>query len=451
MRNRLFFLVLVAMIGISAVLASNYPTRMYLIGDGAPQNNWDLNALTCMVTTAPGIYTWTGDLNDGRMKFVPGQNWEPSYGPVNATAIEEGNTELRQDIIAGQSYEMEYRVDNSMPDKSCNMTAGRYKLTLDITGEIPLLTVEDGIGLTNNPTTPITNPAYLYPIGDATEAGWELNNTTAIEETSFNSGIYTSTLTLKSGSLKFLLQKDWGKMYGATTADQEVSQMGTQSLSYSSGSNGEHDNKFKITFPASASYQVTINLNTNTMTIYPEKIYMVGPGSNEANDWIFSDNAIMTNISDGKYNWSGNLYNGQLKFFVYNDFGTIAYGASIADEDLSTGNHTIRQIAGSDDDFKFMAQEGVYTLTLDLTRSILTVSSNGTSTNLIEENQIKWYINENQILCNEASGIDLYNLNGSKIATSQENSLGIHGVTQGVYILVIKKGDNRQIQKIVIQ
>lgn len=45
MRNRLFFLVLVAMIGISAVLASNYPTRMYLIGDGAPQKQLGLKCI----------------------------------------------------------------------------------------------------------------------------------------------------------------------------------------------------------------------------------------------------------------------------------------------------------------------------------------------------------------------------------------------------------------------
>ena len=54
MRNKLFILTLAIITCISVVLADNYPARMYLIGDGAPQNNWDLTAITSMVTTSPG-------------------------------------------------------------------------------------------------------------------------------------------------------------------------------------------------------------------------------------------------------------------------------------------------------------------------------------------------------------------------------------------------------------
>ena len=54
MRNKLLFLALAVTTCISAVFADNYPARMYLIGDGAPQNNWDLTAITSMVTTSPG-------------------------------------------------------------------------------------------------------------------------------------------------------------------------------------------------------------------------------------------------------------------------------------------------------------------------------------------------------------------------------------------------------------
>lgn len=129
MRNKLFILTLAIITCISVVLADNYPARMYLIGDGAPQNNWDLTAITSMVTTSPGVYTWTGELKDGRMKFIPYPSYEPSYGPTAADTIETGKSELAQDIVAGESYDMELRVDYTMPDKSCNITAGRYKLT----------------------------------------------------------------------------------------------------------------------------------------------------------------------------------------------------------------------------------------------------------------------------------------------------------------------------------
>ena len=329
MRTKVFLLATAFMASVSALFAVDYPARMYLIGDATP-NNWDLTAITSMVTTSPGVYTWTGELKNGRMKFIPYPSYEPSYGPTAADTIETGKSELAQNIVAGESYDMELRVDYTMPDKSCNITAGRYKLTLDITGDTPRLTVEDGTSLADNPTAPITNPGYLYPIGDATEAGWDLSKTVPIAETEFNSGIYTTLIKLKSGSLKFLLRNDWGRMYGATTADQPVNEMGEYTVEYSDGSS---DKKFKINYPSTVNYKLTINLNTNTMTIYPEKIYIIGPAmTGIENDWnFFEDKTMHSTETDGVYSWTGELYNGQMKFFTSNDFGSIAYGATTAD------------------------------------------------------------------------------------------------------------------------
>lgn len=414
MRNKLFILTLAIITCISVVLADNYPARMYLIGDGAPQNNWDLTAITSMVTTSPGVYTWTGELKDGRMKFIPYPSYEPSYGPTAADTIETGKSELAQDIVAGESYDMELRVDYTMPDKSCNITAGRYKLTLDITGDTPRLTVEDGTALADNPTAPIANPGYLYPIGDATEAGWDLNKTAPIAETEFNSGIYTTLIKLKSGSLKFLLRNDWGRMYGATTADQPVNELGEYTVEYSDGSS---DKKFMINYPSTVNYKLTINLNTNTMTIYPEKIYIIGPAmTGIENDWnFFEEKTMHSTETDGVYSWTGELYNGQMKFFTSNDFGSIAYGATTADVPLAEGTLDIKRIAGSDDDYKFLVNNaGTYTLTLNLSNSKLDVTSNATATNFTETNGLNWYIYDNHITCDGATHMELYRPEWSK-------------------------------------
>lgn len=450
MRNKLLFLALAVTTCISVVLADNYPARMYLIGDGAPQQNWDLNALTCMVTTAPGIYTWTGELKDGRMKFIPYPSYEPSYGPIAADTIEEGKSELAQDIVAGQSYDMELRVDYTMPDKSCNMTAGRYELTLDITGETPRLTVEDGTSLADNPTSPITNPEYLYLIGDATEAGWELSKTVPIAETEFNSGIYTTLIKLKSGSLKFLLQNNWGRMYGATIADQPVNEMGEYTVEYSDGSS---DKKFKINYPSTVNYKLTINLNTNTMTIYPEKIYIIGPAmTGIENDWnFFEDKTMQSTETDGVYSWTGELHNGQMKFFTSKDFGSIAYGATTADVPLAEGTLDIKRIAGSDDDYKFLVNAGTYTLTLNLSNSKLDVTSNATATNFTETNGLNWYIYDNYITCDGATHMELYDLNGAKIVSTNNHEININNIPSSIYILAIYNGDIREMHKIVVR
>lgn len=450
MRNKLLFLALAVTTCISAVFADNYPARMYLIGDGAPQNNWDLTAITSMVTTSPGVYTWTGKLNNGRMKFVPNRDYIPSYGPVNATAPEEGETELIQDIVAGESYNMEYRANYDMPDKSCNMTEGRYKLTLDLTGGAPILTVEDGTSLADNPTTPITNPGYLYPIGDATEAGWDPSKTVPIAETGFNSGIYTTLIKLKSGELKFLLQNNWGRMYGATIADQPVNELGEYPVEYSDGSS---DKKFKINYPSTVNYKLTINLNTKTMTIYPEKIYIIGPAmTGIENDWnFFDDKTMQSTETDGVYSWTGELYNGQMKFFTSNDFSSIAYGATTADAPLAEGTLDIKRIAGSDD-YKFLVNNaGTYTLTLNLSNSKLDVTSNATATNFSETNSLNWYIYDNHITCDGATHMELYNLNGAKIASTNSHEININNIPSSIYILAIYNGDIREMHKIVVR
>lgn len=451
MRNKLFILTLAIITCISVVLADNYPARMYLIGDGAPQNNWDLTAITSMVTTSPGVYTWTGELKNGRMKFIPYPSYEPSYGPTAADTIETGKSELAQNIVAGESYDMELRVDNTMPDKSCNITAGRYKLTLDITGDTPRLTVEDGTALPDNPTAPITNPGYLYPIGDATEAGWDLNKTVPIAETEFNSGIYTTLIKLKSGSLKFLLRNDWGRMYGATTADQPVNELGEYTVEYSDGSS---DKKFMINYPSTVNYKLTINLNTNTMTIYPEKIYIIGPAmTGIENDWnFFEEKTMHSTETDGVYSWTGELYNGQMKFFTSNDFGSIAYGATTADVPLAEGTLDIKRIAGSDDDYKFLVNNaGTYTLTLNLSNSKLDVTSNATATNFTETNGLNWYIYDNHITCDGATHMELYDLNGAKIASSNNHEININNIPSSIYILAIYNGDIREMHKIVVR
>ena len=357
---------------------------------------------------------------------------------------------IAQDIVAGESYDMELRVDYTMPDKSCNITAGRYKLTLDITGDTPRLTVEDGTALPDNPTAPITNPGYLYPIGDATEAGWDLNKTVPIAETEFNSGIYTTLIKLKSGSLKFLLRNDWGRMYGATTADQPVNELGEYTVEYSDGSS---DKKFMINYPSTVNYKLTINLNTNTMTIYPEKIYIIGPAmTGIENDWnFFEDKTMHSTETDGVYSWTGELYNGQMKFFTSNDFGSIAYGATTADVPLAEGTLDIKRIAGSDDDYKFLVNAGTYTLTLNLSNSKLDVTSNATATNFTETNGLNWYIYDNYITCDGATHMELYNLNGAKIASSNNHEININNIPSSIYILAIYNGDIREMHKIVVR
>ena len=458
MRTKVFLLATAFMASVSAVFADNYPARMYLIGDGAPQNNWDLTAITSMVTTSPGVYTWTGKLNNGRMKFVPNQDYIPSYGPVNATAPEEGKTELIQDIVAGESYNMEYRADYNMPDKSCNMTEGRYKLTLDLTGEAPILTVEDGTDLSDYPL----RPDAIYAVGDATTAGWTIENAIKMAETSDNSGIYKSMLKLAPGKeLKFMQTREWNNhMYVSTAANTSINAEGEYDVKYTTSS----DEDWKWIFNLEEKYyNVTVDLNTMKLSIAlpeivkPEKLYLIGPAIGGENDWSFYDDQIFVKTeNDGVYTWTGDLKQGELKFFTDKDYLATAYGATTDQAAFKEGEQDV-MVLGINVDYKFKVsaeQTGNYTLTLDLNNMKLNAVKNGdsgTATNISPEQEISWNITDDHIVCVDANQIEVLAISGTRIASCQGGQLDISNLHAVIYIAILHKNGQKAIHKFIVR
>ena len=105
---------------------------------------------------------------------------------------------------------------------------------------------------------------------------------------------------------------------------------------------------------------------------YPAKMYMIGDATDAG--WNLNIQA-MTTLSDGVYQWEGNLKTGELKFakegadyIVSTDFwGPETAGAELADA-------TVENLT---EDKKFSVKtEGVYTLTLDLPNNQLQVVNN---------------------------------------------------------------------------
>ena len=204
-----------------------------------------------MLTVSDGVYEWVGDLSAGELKFLETPNWMPSYGPVT-----NGGT-LASGVMVKRVEELQEN------DNKYMVSAGRYSLRIDLTGENPQLTVEDGTGMENKGFTS-HYPVAVYPIGDATAAGWSLDNATELTETAFNSGIYQGQIALNSGELKFLHQRDWGKAYGASAANTPITDEGEFDIIITDDSN---DFKFAVSLAEETTFYVTVDAVNNQLTL----------------------------------------------------------------------------------------------------------------------------------------------------------------------------------------
>ena len=115
------------------------------------------------------------------------------------------------------------------------------------------------------------------------------------------------------------------------------------------------------------------SLSMWAQSTYPAKMYMIGDATEAG--WSLNTQA-MTTLSDGVYQWEGNLKTGELKFAKEEasyDFTTDFWGPTTANELLADGK--ILSTENLTEDKKFSVNEGTYTLTLDLTKNVLRVGN----------------------------------------------------------------------------
>ncbi len=111
-------------------------------------------------------------------------------------------------------------------------------------------------------------PKEVYPIGSATTYEWELKNSVAWTRVEGEEEmVYSGTLTLQEGELKFLCQKDWGTHYGpdttATVGGVAMDAVGEYNMVLYK--NGTPDKKWNNTL--SGDYIVTLNFTTGKLTV----------------------------------------------------------------------------------------------------------------------------------------------------------------------------------------
>ncbi len=237
----------------------------------------------------------------------------------------------------------------------------------------------------------------LYLIGNATPVtegnGWTTGNG-KITMTKESDGFFTWTGTLKSkdsgdnGNMrfKFIVGNNWAPSVTCqfTTKGHHLVIPGEETILYDHpGTAGTEDNAFQVA--ETATYEILVNLNTMIMVITkkgepePEpdpvpdynQLYIVGGGTNADGNWDLSQAIAMTKVEEGKFIWTGELYNntearqdGNLFKFI----NTKDWANSInPDNDYEFAVDTDYDLKFKKDDKKFkVTTAGLYTISVNL-------------------------------------------------------------------------------------
>ena len=363
--KKFFTLSLMAMVAVLAM--AQFPTRIYLCGPAGPgwaTEKWPMYTYVAEDGVTPtGMYEWVGDLNEGDLKFLHGSSWEPGYAPtVNGEALTVGEHTIID------------RPTGSDPDDKFAVTAGRYKLEINLTGEAFVLTVSDGTGLADKDGSDqqfeVPVPEKVYPVGDGTSYGWNPSSADPIEK-SEGADIFDGVVFLKNGDFKLMHQPDWGAQYGPMANGEVISGAGSYTLCKPSD-----DNKWKIEgIDDLTAFHMIANVTEGTLVLRDTtvvipalaQLYALGDA---VGGWSFDDNAVELLPEEGVdsvyYAKNVTFVMGELKFFEKKDLGSQAWGATEAGLPI-TGADTYQLVKLGGDDNKFMFFSGAtYDITVDI-------------------------------------------------------------------------------------
>jgi hypothetical protein len=285
---------------------------LYLFGSASPKGTDLNNALPLTAQSDPTVFVYQGVLNVGSLKFIttPGQIL-PSYNKGNS------DSQLILRTVAGQA------------DNLFNITETTvYKVT------VSLLDLTVTINKADLPPY-----STIYMVGDASPNGWDIANATPLIQNTTNPFIFTYRGVMQVGDFKFPVNRntDWGQDMYERTDDTHM---------YLHHGGASDDSKWSIT--KKGYYTITLNLMDNSISIYREKLYMVGDATPIG--WTITSAIQMTeDATDGCiFTYTGPMVAGQFKFPVNqnSDWGQDMYMRT-------DDTHMYRHIGGQADDNKW--------------------------------------------------------------------------------------------------
>ncbi|MAB47467.1 MAG: hypothetical protein CMC05_02440 [Flavobacteriaceae bacterium] len=261
------------------------PSSWGVVGSG--YNDWgNAGADGVFYTTDQAdVYVAYVTLIDGAIKFRENNAWDNNYGDDGADdTLDAGGADI-------------------------NVTAGTYKITLDIAG---------GVYSIDDYSWGVVGSGYNDWGGAGPDAKFYYDYTTD----TFKVGVQ-----LLDGEIKFRMNNDWVTDFGDTGADGTLD-AGGDNIAVTAG-----------------YYDITLDFNNNAYTIESSNVWgVVGSGYN---DWGGGgpDFALTQVQPDVYYGDIATLIDGEIKFRPNNDWAT-DFGDTDADGTLDAGGENIAVTAG---------------------------------------------------------------------------------------------------------
>jgi len=221
-------------------------SKLWIVGDATP-NGWNINSPNQMKPDLFNAYVFHYNevMKAGEFKIPTSTgNWGGDfYRPLtNHPPITDTTTAL----VYGST---------SPPDNKWLLTnAGPYKITLNIQ--------YNSIHIT--PFTPYT---ALWIVGDATPAGWNINNPTPLTAVAGDPYTFTYSGPLKAGEFKIPVKTgDWGCDYFRPEVNHpSLTDINAPFIAHGAGAADANDYKWSIT--TTGNYKITFNQLYETISI----------------------------------------------------------------------------------------------------------------------------------------------------------------------------------------
>lgn len=274
--------------------------HIYLTG-GATPAGWSTGGAIELTKTAPGKYTWTGDLNtnsDSRFRFLTSRNWYPTY----TTA--EGE---HQSVTEGK-YRLQYDATSRKGEPSFKIEIpGNYTINLDIEALEMEMIINNAVEVKK-----------MYILGNAFA---EDASDSCIEMQLCGNNIYEWTgelfPTTADGTatvFKFTPDPAGSLTYTCRTdvpGDEPVNPGDTYDLFEKNDGDDACDNYFCISDYGRYTITVDTRLMTMSVSLIKPELYIVGAAVTGGNTpWALNDNylARMKETEPMVFEWTGFLH-----------------------------------------------------------------------------------------------------------------------------------------------
>ncbi len=326
--NRLFFAItgIVLSVGFAGcedekepvIIEGDLPIKtstLYMVGDATP-TGWNIDSPTALEPTAEDelVFQWEGQLNKGEMKLclTPG-SWDAAFiRPVVAGA------EISKTNITSEKFAMHA---GDPDDKWSVADAGKYRLCFDLRNWT--MSTE----YLAEPEIPAILPIeteFLFMVGDATPAGWSIDNPTPLTKQSQYIFVFEGTLNV--GEMKLCIQTGiWDVPFIRPLEDGcKINKDGVENADFVNVANP--DSKWKV--EEAGQYRLTFDLENYKITseylgeaeaptkepIEAEAVYMVGDATPAG--WSIDEPTQLTKESQYIFVYEGELVPGEIKLCI---------------------------------------------------------------------------------------------------------------------------------------